>query len=176
MARISFDLNGTLLDPADRADVLDRAVELAMAHTLAGEFRPSEELLEAAGAPLPADFAPFVDVPEGLERLHGAGHDLMVLTNSATDTAERHLTRAGLRALFCEVAGTDRVRAYKPDPRVYALVESDWHVAAHWWDVLGAARAGRRTVHVARRDTLPATVHADIEVKDLSELNPRALR
>jgi HAD superfamily hydrolase (TIGR01493 family) len=167
---ITFDLNGTLLDPGDQADVLQRAVQMSMAHTLAGEFRPFAELIAAAGGALPDAMPPFPDVTLGLERLAAAGHRLNVITNSATETGERHLRRAGLRERFEHVAGTDQAGAYKPDPRVYGLIPGDWHVAAHWWDILGAGAAGRRTVCVARREPLPPNVEADIVVGRLDEL------
>jgi 2-haloacid dehalogenase len=175
VARVSFDLNGTLLDPRERADALDLAVQLAMAHTLAGEFPPFADLLRAAGSEPPDELPPFEEVEETLARLASAGHTLIALTNSSRETAELHLERAGLRYLFHEVAGADQAGAYKPDARVYGLVDSDWHVAAHWWDVLGAARAGRRTVYVARREQLPAHLTADLVVDDLEGLDPRRL-
>ena len=176
MATITFDLNGTLLDPGDQADVLKQAVQMAMAHTLADDFRPFAELLEAAGGSVPDELPSFADVAAGLDRLAAAGHRLSVITNSARETGEQHLNRAGLRDRFDRVAGVDEARAYKPDPRAYALVESDWHVAAHWWDVLGAAAVGRRTVYVARQGPLPATVRADVVVDRLDELDlPRTV-
>jgi len=170
MATITFDLNGTLLDPGDQAEVLQRAVQLSMAHTLAGDFRPFAELLEAAGGQVPEAQPPFEDVTAGLDRLLAEGHRLAVITNSARETGEQHLQRAGLLDRFDRVAGTDEIGAYKPDRRVYALVPGDWHVAAHWWDILGARRAGRRTVYVARREPLPATVAADVVVERLDQL------
>ena len=170
MATITFDLNGTLLDPGEQADVLQQAVRLAMAHTLAGDFLPFAELLEAAGGEVPDELSPFADVVPGLDRLAAAGHTLSVITNSARATGEQHLERAGLRDRFDRVAGVDEAQAYKPDPRAYALVDGDWHVAAHWWDVLGAGAAGRRTVYVARQGPLPATVTADLVVDRLDEI------
>ncbi len=170
VATITFDLNGTLLDPGGQADILQDAVRLAMAHTLAGDFRPFAELLEAAGGDVPDELPPFADVVPGLDRLVAAGHTLSVITNSARETGEQHLDRAGLRDRFERVAGVDEAEAYKPDPRAYALVESEWHVAAHWWDVLGAGAVGRRTVYVARQGPLPPTVTADVVVDRLDEL------
>lgn len=173
MATLTFDLNGTLLDPGDQADALQQAVELAMAHTLAGDFRPFVELFEAVRGELPEAMPPFEDVAAGLDRLLRQGHRLAVITNSARETCERHLARAGLLEHFDQIAGADQVRAYKPDPRVYALIPGDWHVAAHWWDVLGAARAGRRTVYVNRGAPLPGTVAADLVVERLDDLDVR---
>ena len=171
MATITFDLNGTLLDPGAQAGVLHEAVQMAMAHTLSGDFRPFAELLEAAGGEVPDELPPFPDVAPGLDRLAAAGHRLSVITNSARETGERHLSRAGLRERFDRVAGVDEAQAYKPDPRAYALVDGDWHVASHWWDVLGAGAVGRRTVYVARQGPLPPTVRADLVVDRLDEID-----
>ncbi len=170
MALVTFDLNGTLLDPGDQVEALGRAVGLAMAHTLAGDFRPFSELIEAAGGEVPEAMPPFGDVPAGLDALRDAGHRLAVITNSARATGEEHLRRADLLDRFERVAGVDEAGAYKPDRRAYALVPGDWHVAAHWWDVLGARAAGRRTVYVARREPLPATVTADLVVERIDEI------
>lgn len=38
MSLVLFDLNGTLLDPGAQLPVLQRAVRLAMAHTLGGRL------------------------------------------------------------------------------------------------------------------------------------------
>lgn len=174
MALITFDLNGTLLDPGDQAGVLQRAVQLAMAHSLVGDFRPFAELLEASGGQVPDEQPPFPDVAPGLDRLLGAGHELAVLTNSSRATAAQHLGRAELAGRFSRIVSVEEAQVYKPHPRAYALLPGDWHVAAHWWDVLGARAVGRRTVYILRDDPLPATVMADIVVRrlDALELSP----
>jgi FMN phosphatase YigB (HAD superfamily) len=170
MAVITFDLNGTLLDPGDQADVLQRAIVLSMAYTLTGNFRGFSELIEASGGQVPDEQPPFEDVAAGLDRLRAAGHELAVITNSSRETGEQHLAAAGLRDLFTSVASAEEVRAYKPSPEVYDLIPSDWHVAAHWFDVLGASSAGRRTVYIARQGQLPPTIEADMVIKRLDEL------
>lgn len=191
MALVLFDLNGTLLDPAGTgdpalADALPLAVQLAMAHTLAGRFLPFADLVEAAlrhqGAPDPAGTAararrmpPFPDVPEGLERMRGAGHRLAVLTNSAAEAADEALTAAGLRDRFEAVLGTDETQAFKPAREVYEHAvrrlgrdsEETWLVASHWWDVLGAAAAGLRTGYVEREGPRPPGVTVDEAAPDL---------
>ncbi len=73
MALVAFDLNGTLLDPAEQSEKLHAAVRLAMAHTLAGDFRPFAQLLEAAGGNVPERMEPFPDVGDGLDRLAEGG-------------------------------------------------------------------------------------------------------
>lgn len=191
MALVLFDLNGTLLDPAATGDpvlpkALPLAVEMAMAHTLAGRFEPFADLVAAAlghhGAGDPEAsvrrarrMPPFPDVAGGLDRLAAAGHRLVVLTNSAVDTAEDGLTAAGLRDRFEAVVGSDDAESYKPATGVYRGAverlgrrgEEPWLVAAHWWDILGAAAAGLHTGYVARKGPLPPGVAADATAPDL---------
>lgn len=200
MATIAFDLNGTLLDPAKLAEPLggdtatahgglDAGVAYAMALTLAGGYRPFPELvesglrrqLELAGkdpdlaseaVALATQMPPFPEAEGALETLAAAGHTLVVLTNSARGSAEEALTNAGLREHFAAVRGTDEVQAFKPDPRVYAMLEPDqgetWLVAAHWWDMVGAGRAGLRTGWVARKEqVLMPGVEVDVTGPDL---------
>lgn len=178
MALVVFDLNGTLLDPGDQLPVLQQAVRLAMAHTLAEDVRPFAELLEAAGGEVPAAMPPFPDVLLGLERLQAQGHRLVVLTNSARDTAERHLRAAGIRERFAGVVGVDEVGAYKPARRVYAeglrRLDGDpadaWMVSAHDWDLVGAHNAGLRTAFLRRSGPPPVTVPCDATATELGAL------
>ena len=177
MTLVAFDLNGTLLDPGDEGPALQRAVRLAMAHTLASDFRPFAELLEAAGGSVPEAMDPFSDVVEGLDRLAEAGHRLIVITNSARETGTQHLERAGLLARFERVVGVDEVGAYKPDRRVYAYAldqvgaqaGDSWLVAAHDWDIVGARAAGMRTLFVDRGGPPLTTVAAEQTVAALTE-------
>ena len=175
MALILFDLNGTLLDPGAGKDKLQAAVRLAMAHTLAGDFRPFDELLEAVGGTVPNAMPAFPDVPDGLGALKRQGHRLVVLTNSARETGEKHVRAAKLDHFFERVIGVDEVGAYKPDRRAYAYALSQsgaepaetWRVAAHDWDLLGAHGAGMRTAFVARGGPRPVTIQVDREVEAL---------
>ena len=201
MATIAFDLNGTLLDTTHLAGALDgdsalvlRAVDAAVMHgmalTLTGAYRPFSGLVEAALArelrradrdparagdaiALLATMPPFPDAVQALDTLAAAGHELVVLTNSAREAAEEVLTRAGLRDRFAAVRGTDEVGAFKPDPRVYGMLAGGgerWLVAAHWWDVLGARTAGLRTAWVARKErALMPGVEVDVTGAGLAE-------
>jgi 2-haloacid dehalogenase len=174
---IAGAFGGTDDDVALVMAAFDDTVVQAMAATLAGRFPPFLDLLragmehrlalagrEAGGvdnaveraAALPA----FPDAAGALDRLRAAGQRLAVVSNSATDSAEASLERAGLRDRFAVVVGADQVRAYKPDRRLYArlldaLDEEPgevWLVAAHWWDIRGASAAGLRTAWVARKE------------------------
>ena len=176
MALILFDLNGTLLDPGPEKEKLHAAVRLAMAHTLAGDFRPFAELIAAVGGTVPERMPPFADVPAGLDRLTGQGHRLAVLTNSARETAEQHLRAAGLRERFGRVIGVDEIGAYKPDARTYAhaleqleaTAGDTWLVAAHDWDLIGAHGTGLRTAFLDRGGPRPVTIAVDSDADVLT--------
>ncbi|MGE5636601.1 MAG: HAD-IA family hydrolase, partial [Nocardioidaceae bacterium] len=107
-----------------------------------------------------ARMPPFPDAGAALGLLREAGLAVGVLTNTATAAAEAALEAAGLRSALELVVGTDQVGAFKPDPRIYGRgceragcdPEEACLVAAHGWDVMGAARAGLRTGWVGRRE------------------------
>ena len=174
MSWLLFDLNGTLLDPGDKSEELKQAVTLAMAETLSGGYRPFSEFI--ADPPEPKLFD---DVRRGLEAL-SERFRLAVLTNSSRNEATQKLEATGVAGLFEFVAGTDEVRAFKPDPRVYALgiertaahAAEIWMVAAHAWDLLGARRAGMRCAYLARSGAWPQALdRPDAEAPDLGSLD-----
>jgi len=162
--------------------VLDEAILAAMTLNHVGEYRPFSDLLRAAGgtdavleaaARMPA----FPEVPAALDRLAGGGLRLAVLTNSATEAAERGLRTAGIRDRFEHVVGTDEVGVFKPDARVYehglaaigARPPEATMVAAHWWDLRGARAAGMRIAWVGRsgRPLTPLLPGPDAQGPDL---------
>jgi 2-haloacid dehalogenase len=207
---VLFDLNGTLLDPASVGEpvglgaaeslaALDEAVMLAMAETLSGHWRPLRDFLRAAlirraqigGRPDGIDDAmqrasrmpPYPEAAAALDRVHEAGLQAGVLTNSTTDAAELALDAAGLRGRLSLVAGVDEVNAFKPDPRVYRMGAERagvppaeiCMVAVHGWDLLGAGRAGLRTGWVSRKERYPLETHPqpDVSGTDLLALAGR---
>ena len=164
---VFFDLNGTLVDPValieprelalaalDEANVYAMIVREAAFRDLLDAAlrrlleRAGRDPAEAAGAleRLPSMPA-FPEAAEALDTLRDAGFELAVLTQSARENAELVLANAGLRM--------DRVLSatpLKPDARAYEPARGAWFVAAHWWDVAGAAGAGLRTAWVSRDD------------------------
>jgi len=98
------------------------------------------------------------DVKEGLESLRDGGLRLVALTNSPLQTSDAQLTNAGLRPYFERVFSVETVRRFKPAPETYHMVaralgvETDalLLVAAHFWDIAGAMRAGCRAAFLAR--------------------------
>jgi 2-haloacid dehalogenase len=179
-------------------DSLDEANMQAMVATLTGERPAFAALLEASlrrrtelsgGDPgtvadavgLLGSMPAFIEAPSALERLRGEGLRLGVLTQSTTEAADAVLRFAGLRDRMDLVIGADATGTFKPDARAYraAIERTDAGapgevclVAAHWWDVTGAKRAGLRTGWVARRERiLLATVpQPDFRGRDLDEV------
>jgi 2-haloacid dehalogenase len=194
---VLFDLNGTLVDPAGIGEPLmpaafEDAIELAMVTTMTRAQATFKELIGAAlrrrlrlagrdaaeADPALERLATMPAYPEAraaLERLSAGGARVGVLTQSSADAAESLLRNAGLRDALEVVISADDAGAFKPDPRVYGLaldrVGPAWLVAAHWWDVAGAARAGMRTAWIARHDGLypDAAPAPDVSAADLLE-------
>ena len=92
------------------------------------------------------------DVAPALGALAARGVPLAVLTNGTPDSANAALVSAGIRGLLNAVLSVESVRAYKPDPRVYALATARFgcapreivFVSSNPWDAWGAASFGFR--------------------------------
>ncbi|HEY3718257.1 MAG TPA: haloacid dehalogenase type II [Jatrophihabitantaceae bacterium] len=101
------------------------------------------------------------DVAPGLRRLRADGHRVVTLTNSVLEVAEEQLATSGLRASVDGVYSADEVHRLKPAAEPYRLVlereqsGTGLLVAAHDWDVAGAAAAGLDTAFVAREGRRP---------------------
>lgn len=174
--------------------VLGDAVLLGVVETITGSFRDFAELLRTAAArrlrAIEAEGAleaviqasqlmrPFPGAGEAVERLRVAGIGVGVLTNSSGETARSLLSRTGFE--LDPVIGTDEVGAFKPDPRVYRRgaerVDVDPGevvlVTAHWWDAVGAKRAGMQAAWISRREGFRLEVEPapDYEAGDLAEI------
>ena len=172
---IVFDAMGTLFDLAPLRERLgahateawfERILHSAATLNIVGEFVPFKELARTTLATTAATLELDVDQPDVLAQLqrlppmHDARAALeradraFVLTNGGREGGENLLKNAGLDHLVERVFGVDEVKAYKPDPRPYRLVLDDLGeatlVAAHAWDVVGAARAGMSAVWLNR--------------------------
>jgi 2-haloacid dehalogenase len=190
-------LGDSAADEALIARAFDDAVAHAMVVTLTGDHAVFSDLVGAAlrrrlvlagrdaaladdALALLGSMPAFIEAPSALERLRGVGVRLGVLTQSAAEAAEDVLRFAGLRDRLDVVVSAAETGAFKPDPRPYRLALERIRaepgevamVAAHWWDVAGAKRAGLRTGWVARRDILlPEGVpEPDVRGRDLAEV------
>jgi 2-haloacid dehalogenase len=120
------------------------------------------------------------EVAGALGRLREAGLRLAALTNSTEQVARAQLEHAGLADAFELVLSADAVRRLKPAPEPYRMAAERLGVAvgevrlvaAHAWDVAGAARAGCATAFVARPGKVldPLVEPPDVIGADLAEV------
>ena len=127
---------------------------------------------------------PHPDVVPALERLRDAGFRLATLTNSSKSAVVDQMQNAGLASFFESLLSVEEVGLYKPHAHVYRWaarrvgvdVSECLFVAAHGWDVAGAAWAGMRTAFIARpgQQVFPLGPATDITVPSFKGL-PDAL-
>ena len=117
--------------------------------------------------------------PEALEAfrlLTTAGWKLVALTNGSKDSTHKLLEQANALEYFASIFSCDAIQKTKPHPDVYALAKQDsegdiWMVAAHSWDIAGAACAGLRTAFITQeeKDYLGVYPQPDVVANDLVE-------
>jgi 2-haloacid dehalogenase len=123
---------------------------------------------------------PFVEVPAMLDTLKRAGVRLAILSNGNPEMLDPMVAASKLADRFEAVLSVDAVKVFKPDPRVYRLVEARCGVkpdkvcflSSNCWDAHGAAHFGFPTVWVNRAaapdDHLPGMLAG--QIRDLSHL------
>jgi 2-haloacid dehalogenase len=123
---------------------------------------------------------PFPEVPATLDRLKRAGVRLAILSNGNPEMLDHMVAASKLADRFEAVLSVDAVKVFKPDPKVYRLVEARCGVkpdkvcflSSNCWDAHGAAYFGFPTVWVNRADApddnLPGTLSN--QIRDLSHL------
>lgn len=126
---------------------------------------------------------PHDDVISGLSELRNRGYTLVALSNSSASGLERQLAFAEIAHLFQSVLSVQSIRTYKPFPDVYrwALEQSQTEakdalmIAAHGWDLAGAAACGLKTAFVQRQGKIPYPLAKapDLVVSGLRELTSK---
>jgi 2-haloacid dehalogenase len=123
----------------------------------------------------------FPDVRSGLAKLRGAGYRLVAFTNGTERSVRALLENAAIGEHLEAVLSVERVRSFKPDPAVYALLDTvrgardapPWLVSGNPFDVIGAKGCGIRAAWL-RRDPQrmfdPWEFSADIVARNLEEL------
>jgi 2-haloalkanoic acid dehalogenase type II len=194
---VAFDLYGTLLDVGGLANQLDRFVGSRAVELLARwrkaqlertwrekVYEPfgvvTERALEEVAPDLDADtrarmcetwlsLPAYPDAPSTLESLRNARVRRGILSNGTPAMIRAALAAAELD--LDEVRSADEVRAYKTDPRVYALLarESTLFVSGNGWDAEGAKRNGL-TVAWIDRGTPPPGIAPDFHLRSLSDV------
>ena len=169
-------------DPGVRVTWFGQMISSALVATVTGTYHPFGDhamaalamTAEQAGVSLTDDDKQAVatqlrqlpahpEVAGALGRLGDAGLRLAALTNSTEEVARAQLTHAGLIDRFELVLSADTVRRLKPAPEPYRMaaerlgvaVDQVRLIAAHPWDVAGAAGAGCATAFVARPGKVP---------------------
>lgn len=190
------DLTG---DSAARREWFDLMIHNALALTAARDYRPFGQIAAACLPPIVASrgrtatpghrrelgerlrrLPAHPEVHEAITRLRAAGFRVVTLTNSVGVVAEDQLRNAGLRQLIDAVYSADQVAQLKPAPESYQLVLEAEQVAAadavliaaHGWDIAGAAAAGLATAFVSRdqRIPLPATDTPTLMATDIDDV------
>ncbi len=122
----------------------------------------------------------YPEVHDVLRRLKEAGATTAILSNGSHGMLSTAVTSAGIGDLLDDVLSVETIGVFKPDPRVYAIVDHRFgtspravrFVSSNGWDVAGAALHGFRTVWVNRRsepvERLPA--RPELVAPDLSDL------
>ena len=167
---------GDLLQDANAAPMwFTTLLQYSLVMSAAGQFRPFPEIGAAVLQMLgrnadlvisPEDareclslmtaLPPHPDVAPALERLRQKGLRLATLTNSSSQGVKAQMAHAGLSEFFEKQLSVEAVRKYKPHREVYEFAAKEMGVqaqecclvAAHGWDVAGAAWAGMRTAFI----------------------------
>ena len=154
------------------ADALDYAADAAQVRLTAEQ----RNRLVRAHSELKA----WPDALPALRALRAAGIRMAFLSNFTAKMLDACVASAGLGGFFGPHLTTDRVRAFKPDPRAYAMApqafglprEQVAYVAFAGWDAAGAKWAGLPTMRVDRLGAPPERLGAaaDHELRGLDEL------
>jgi 2-haloacid dehalogenase len=201
---VAFDLYGTLLAIEQLEGALAsivggdarklladwRKAQLARTWELnqRGDYEPFREVTARALAQVAPQLGPQVmerackawltvpahpDALPALRKLRAGGVRCAVLSNGTAPMIRSAVEAAGLP--IDEVRSVDEVRVYKPDPRVYALLdtmaprERTLFVSSNGWDADGCKATGRRVAYVDRGGTPPARA-PDLRVSSLEEV------
>jgi 2-haloacid dehalogenase len=130
----------------DFLDVTEAALRAACAQfKIAASEEQIESLMQAYLRP-----AAFADARVALDRLRG--ERLAILSNGSKKMLEAAVRHNGLEEYFEEILSAERVKTYKPSPRVYALgpevlktpASDILFVSSNAWDAAGAKAYGYR--------------------------------
>jgi 2-haloacid dehalogenase len=194
-AEALFPGNGKSLMAAWRTQQFSYAWLRTMGRRYVDFWHVTEDALEASARALDLALAPaerdhlmqawleltaWPDVAPVLQRLKARGLKLVFLSNFTAAMLDAAVKNSGLQGVFEEHLSTDRVQAYKPDPRAYQMALDAFGLtrgeiaftAFAGWDVAGAKWFGYPTYWANRAgapaDTLGAS--ADAIAVDLSGL------
>ncbi len=117
----------------------------------------------------------YPEVPAMLDTLKREGHGTAILSNGSPDMLDAAVQSAGIGDLLDAILSVESVGVFKPDARVYDLVEGHFgtrreevlFVSSNGWDAASAAAYGFRTAWVNRAgdpvDRLPGRPHTMLD-------------
>jgi 2-haloacid dehalogenase len=121
-----------------------------------------------------------MDVRQALQSLKDNGFVLIALSNGALEALQQQLQSAGLTDCFDHVMAGSEIKQFKPAVQTYQMVaqrlgiatDQMIMVAAHAWDIAGAAQAGCRTAFVERPGKVlnPIGTQPDVIGTDLEDV------
>src|SRR5262249_43584439 len=110
----------------------------------------------------------YADATQAFAALAAAGARTAILSNGTRRMIESALAAAGIAVQA--VRSVDEIKTYKPDPRVYAMLDdmaprdATLFVSSNGWDATGAKKAGRRVCWIDRGGA-PPDVAPDVKVR-----------
>ncbi len=123
---------------------------------------------------------PFLEVPDVLRRLQGAGIKTAILSNGSPAMLAAAVTSAGIGNLLDAVISVEDVGVFKPHPHVYQVacdrlglsVENIAFASSNGWDAYGAAAFGMQVVWCNRYSQPPERLpgRPAHEIRSLAEL------
>ena len=140
-----------------RYEPWDRVTAAALEETAPKLAAPDRSRLCELWLTMPA----FPDAATALGAIHREKVRTAILSNGTRSMIEHALEAAGLSV--DAILSADDVRAYKTDPRVYALLDNEagrgrtLFASANGWDADGAKRDGRIVAWIDRGSEAPAT-------------------
>ncbi len=124
----------------------------------------------------------FPEVKPALDHLHSQGFRLAALTNSGLTAAREALRNTGIAEVFERILSADSAKRLKPAAAPYRMAAQELRVgtasmlmvAAHSWDLAGAAAAGCQTAFIQRPQQVldgltPAPLIVAKDFRDLAE-------
>lgn len=153
----------------------------AIMKMISGNFGKSFPEDEISNILKPVNQLPAYDeVPEALKKLKELNFELIAFSNGKPEVLKRQLDFAGIDKNFDHIISVEECKKYKPHPDAYKYVlkktgfkaDEAMMVAAHGWDVAGAARAGLQTIFVKRKGkhVFPLADKPTFQIEKISEL------
>lgn len=202
LAELHESVDRVLLQHGSSKQWFSNVLHYSLVLTVSGQYRPFPEIgsavlqmmatnrdvmlseEDARTAIEPMRNAPaHPGVLPALDVFRRAGIRMAALTNSTSDGVRVQLESAGIAGFFEQQLSVDSIGRYKPHRDVYDWAVGQMQVrpdecmlvAAHPWDVAGAAWAGLRTAFLARLGVrpLPLAPAPDIACLDLQDLASR---